>query len=538
MGGNGGYLDLRGGGEDQYPDPAYQIGNGGNGGWIELKGGDITEDSAAGNGGYIQANGAYRSNGGYIELNAGGDQSNGGYIKLNGGGQNSNGGYIEATGHSDINLGYLAGGFINLNSTEVGPGGSLNLSAGGGSIDTRGQGQIQFGNDTTRTLLSGSATQNRTVYLPDKDCTLASDDVIFLTGDQIIYGNKNFINNIQVSGTGIFNNVDFNNIDIISLSGVDITITNGNVILTNPVSAPNIVYNTGNQTISGIKTFFNSGVFSSGAVSALPLLNNPLSVVGSGNSYLQLNIQNRASGTSASADLVITANNGTDNSNYINLGINNSGYNDNGFTNGTGLDGYLFIDGGNLDIGTKSSGKFIEFHAGGTTQNDTIARISSTGLNIVSGNLTVSGTRVLLSGQNSFVITLYNTSDAQAIGHNYFGNMANSMNGGTDGINRKFPVLESCVVRRASWTQLNTTVGSPSLPSTGYFINTTTSKTGIISTIINTQSTSAPTHYTAEFSTPIVISNGDYIVCSLFGPTYTTTAPAGQRNTVNIYCYN
>ena len=40
-----------------------------------------------------------------------------------------------------------------------------------------------------------------------------------------------------------------------SLSGVDITITSGNVVLTNPVSAPNLVYNTGNQTISGVKTF-------------------------------------------------------------------------------------------------------------------------------------------------------------------------------------------------------------------------------------------------------------------------------------------
>jgi hypothetical protein len=63
------------------------------------------------------------------------------------------------------------------------------------------------------------------------------------------------VGNIQVSGTGIFNALDLNNIDNLNLSGVDITVTSGVVTLTNPVSAPNLVYNTGNQTISGVKTF-------------------------------------------------------------------------------------------------------------------------------------------------------------------------------------------------------------------------------------------------------------------------------------------
>jgi hypothetical protein len=234
--------------------------------------------------------------------------------------------------------------------------------------------------------------------------------------------------------------------------------------------------------------------------------------------------------------LVITANNGTDTTNYINLGINNSGYNDPTFSNGSGLDGYLFINGGSLDIGTETPNTSIEFHAGGTTASKVIARISESGLNLVSGNLTVKNTAVLLSGQNSFIINLFNQSDAQVAGHNYFGNL--SMLYAPNPLNRRFPVLESCVVRKASWSQTNTTLGNPSLNSTGYFINTTTNTTGIISTTINTQNTNTPTHYIAEFSQPITISTGDYIVCSLFGPTYGTTFPAGQRNSVNLYCYN
>jgi hypothetical protein len=101
-----------------------------------------------------------------------------------------------------------------------------------------------------------------------------SGNSVLLYGNQTITGTKTFINNqifsgnILVSGTGIFNSVDLNNIDNLSLSGVDITITSGTVILTNPISAPNLVYVTGNQNVSGVKNFqsqlFVSGIYNSG----------------------------------------------------------------------------------------------------------------------------------------------------------------------------------------------------------------------------------------------------------------------------------
>ena len=247
----------------------------------------------------------------------------------------------------------------------------------------------------------------RTKQINQADLSGAVQNVIASNEYQITYGGGTGINindvgqitisgtdvylidsTFNVSGTGVFNALDLNSIDNLSLSGVDVTITSGIVILTNPISAPNLVYNTGNQTISGIKTFLSSGVFSLSGALASGLPNNPLSVIGSGNTYLQLNIQNRSTGSNASADLVITANNGNDSSNFINLGINNVGYSDPAFTNGSGLDGYLFIDGGNLDIGTRTAGKAIEFHAGGTIAGSTIARITSSGVNIVTGTLT------------------------------------------------------------------------------------------------------------------------------------------------------
>ena len=106
-----------------------------------------------------------------------------------------------------------------------------------------------------KTLISNSGVFNNEVIAPN---------LVYNTGNQTISGVKTFATgvimsgNLQVSGTGIFNALDLNNIDNLSFSGVDVTITSGNVILTNPVVAPNIVYNTGNQTISGIKTFIGN----------------------------------------------------------------------------------------------------------------------------------------------------------------------------------------------------------------------------------------------------------------------------------------
>jgi len=88
------------------------------------------------------------------------------------------------------------------------------------------------------------------------------------------------------------------------------------------------------------------------------------------NGYVQLNIKNFNTGTSASADIVATADVGNEEANYINLGINGSGYNANQYI-GSALDAYLYSTGENLLIGNASQGRQIIFFNGGfnTTQN-------------------------------------------------------------------------------------------------------------------------------------------------------------------------
>jgi hypothetical protein len=293
------------------------------------------------------------------------------------------------------------------------------------------------GNTLTNNITSLSGLF--TGYTGALDTTFASDIQLFNTGstldtkinnlsgvsvlrfgDQTINGLKTFTSGIDIysgrspqslrifnitgTNTGEFGLFGWQNNNLIigsqnTNSGIlrDIILTGNNINL----------YPSGTVTIKGNLNVTGSGIFSNGSIPAVTLLNNPLSIVGSGNSYLQLNIQNRASGTTATADLVITANNGTDNSNFINLGINNSGYNDPTFSNGTGLDGYLFINGGSLDIGTQTSGTSIEFHVAGTTFDKVVGRFTSSGLNVF-GNLDISGnasiTGHLSAASKSFLI--------------------------------------------------------------------------------------------------------------------------------------
>lgn len=94
---------------------------------------------------------------------------------------------------------------------------------------------------------------------------------------------------------------------------------------------------------------------------------NVISGKGSINNYLQLNIQNRSSGNAASTDVVATADNGNETTNYVDMGINSSGYS--GGVMGTSNDAYLYNAGQNFLIGTSTAAKSLVFITGGTSQS-------------------------------------------------------------------------------------------------------------------------------------------------------------------------
>jgi len=111
------------------------------------------------------------------------------------------------------------------------------------------------------------------------------------------------------------------------------------------------------------------------------------------NGYAQLNHQNINNGTDATSDYVATADNGTESTYYIDMGIASSGYDNTSVTNalGTSLfpnDGYLYVqgdegfEGGNLTVGTSTTGKIVKVIAGGIDSANIIASFTNVGLTV------------------------------------------------------------------------------------------------------------------------------------------------------------
>lgn len=105
--------------------------------------------------------------------------------------------------------------------------------------------------------------------------------------------------------------------------------------------------------------------------------------------YIQIGIQNPNNGAYASADLVLTADNGTNTTNFIDLGIASSGYDYPDYGIAKANDGYILMEGGDLDLAV-SGGQSIVFAAGGFTSTDKIGEWNETQLK-VENNLEVVG---------------------------------------------------------------------------------------------------------------------------------------------------
>lgn len=106
----------------------------------------------------------------------------------------------------------------------------------------------------------------------------------------------------------------------------DITTSAGSLATTAAATQANIRTFTSSITVQTEFLTSTITISQSGTVpNALP--NAPLQVVGTVNSYLQANIMNFSSGTSASSDYIATSDKGSDASNYIDVGINSSAFN-------------------------------------------------------------------------------------------------------------------------------------------------------------------------------------------------------------------
>lgn len=168
-----------------------------------------------------------------------------------------------------------------------------------------------------------------------------------------------------------------------------------------------------NGTLSGDANFIwdtLSGTLSiNQPIQLLP--DNPLNIGGSG-VYVQSNIQNRSTRNDASSDWVATNDVGTDVSGFIDIGINGSNYNQTGYSVGSGMDGYISVNGGNLAIGTDIPGKVTRLYVGGPLYNNIVATVDPTGLALFADkSVRVSGYGHFISGSTDISNLYYPMSN-------------------------------------------------------------------------------------------------------------------------------
>ena len=132
------------------------------------------------------------------------------------------------------------------------------------------------------------------------------------------------------------------------------------------------------------KVQVNSAIGIGDNVEYLP--NNPLALQGEVDSYLQVNLRNTSTHVDATSDYIVTADDGDDSHFFGDFGIANSLYASEVWSNIVPHDAYLYVDGGNLVLGTLTVGKNLQFFISETDHEsvptDTVMTISATGVDL------------------------------------------------------------------------------------------------------------------------------------------------------------
>lgn len=219
----------------------------------------------------------------------------------------------------------------------------------------------------------------------------------------------NLTGNLTVSGTTTFVNTS-----VLDIKDKNITLAKGaaNSVQANTggftIEGAGVTFqydsSSNNMTLSHLLSIGNSSVNAIFGFDATSLSGGQF--VGNINDYFQVVVTNGNTGASSSADFVASADGDPDSNTYVNIGINNSTWNDPYWTINEGGDGYLYTSTGNLAIGTADT-KDIVLFANGTLANNEAVRITSGG-NVVVGN-TKNGATVLSIG-NTSVNTVINSS--------------------------------------------------------------------------------------------------------------------------------
>jgi hypothetical protein len=379
---------------------------GGGGSAISLIAGN---DTAGGAGGSITATAGSSASGtpGSISLSTSSNSTNTtGTITIGTGantgtGANGSGSLTISTGNT---AGTLASGNINITAgnnnqvTSGGNGGNIILTPGTSTSGTAGT--IQFAGVTTTanqmksTLATGTApfvvastTQVANLNAATAGLATTATNIAGGAAGSIPYQTGSGATSLLATGSGvlvggttpsystapILTGTNFTGIPNGALTNSSITIGSTNIALGATTASLAGLTSVASGTLALSATITSSS--STGALSYGTLGYSDTNIFESlqtnVNGYAQLIIQNTNSGTAASADIIVSNNNGTATTNYGNFGINSSGF------TGTGSYGlanatYLSATTGDLSIGTTTANSIHLFVNTATTDSITI----------------------------------------------------------------------------------------------------------------------------------------------------------------------
>lgn len=163
------------------------------------------------------------------------------------------------------------------------------------------------------------------------------------------------------------------------------------------ISSSGLLYQTASNLILGDgTTFFDEtnpdklGIYA-GRTNSF----NLVSAHANNNNYLQINIRNFSTGSNSSADIVATYDTGTEDTGYINMGINGTNYVGSAIHDIPG-DGYIFTTGSNLVVGTGTPNSTLSLFAGGENYSDGKLRLKANNQHQLTGSLNISGSQNIL----------------------------------------------------------------------------------------------------------------------------------------------
>jgi len=305
------------------------------------------------------------------------------------------------TGNGNTYLGYQSGFANTSGASNVGVGSiALNANTSGSSNTAVGYSALKV-----------STTASNNVSIGNSSLALTSTG----SGNTALGSLSGGTNTTGSNNTFIGNSADATVIGLSNATaiGYNAKVATNNTLILGGLAANTVNVGIGTNTFNA--TYPEKFVVDAGATTSV----NAIVGKGSINNYLQLNIQNSNAGTNASSDVVATADNGSETTNFVDMGINSS-VNTSGIM-GAANDAYLYNIGQNFLLGTGTVAKSLVFITGGTTQaTNERMRVDGSGnvgiaTNAPAAKLDVSGTYKLGTAGTvltNMIKTSFNINDA------------------------------------------------------------------------------------------------------------------------------